>query len=436
MPAAPRIGVVVIHYGTDDLTMRCLSRLAGDDRSPAVRLVLVDNGPEGGIADRVRRELPDIEVVVPGRNLGFAGGANLGISRLGGAEFVALVNSDVQVERGWLVPLVEAMDADPRRGSVSPKMLFEGRYHELRFAASATWRPGRGDARQLGWRLEGAEAADADEMSACQFVAGFWEPDELGRWAGPETVLRVPARGDGGSVRLRIGTPPGAEVALRCEGAEPAHIVVPAGGGWCELTPTVRAVRVINNVGNAWRDDGYGVDLGFQEVDLGQHDTATSIPAWCGGAVLLRRVYLDETGAFDERLFLYYEDLELSRRGAAMGWEYWYEPSSVVTHRHAASARLDAGRSERLKERNRLLVVARHDGGWAFARQVVRYLAITVSYVRRDVVSSLMRHVRPQGASIRTRVGAVWGALWLGPAEWCSGRADRRRSLGSSAIRR
>ena len=37
--------------------------------------------------------------------------------------------------------------------------------------------------------------------------------------------------------------------------------------------------------------------------------------AWCGGAVLLRPTYLDEVGLFDERLFLYYEDTDLSWRG-------------------------------------------------------------------------------------------------------------------------
>ena len=41
--------------------------------------------------------------------------------------------------------------------------------------------------------------------------------------------------------------------------------------------------------------------------------------AWCGGAVLLRREYLDDVGIFDERLFLYYEDTDLSWRGTAQG---------------------------------------------------------------------------------------------------------------------
>lgn len=434
MPAVPRVGVVVIHYGTDDLTMRCLHALVADDRSPATRIVVVDNGPGAGIAERARRDIPDIEVVVPGRNLGFAGGANAGIAALEGCELIALVNSDVLVEPGWLTPLVDSIDADPRRGAVSAKMLFEGTYQELRISTSTAWRPGRGDSRSLGWRLEGVLVGGNDVTSASQLVDGFWEPDDAssvgGVWAGPQSVLRVPAGGEGDPILLRVGTPPGVEVTLRCAGAEPEQIDVPAGGGWCELVPTGPRVRVVNNVGNAWRDDGYGVDLGFQEIDLGQHDVPAPVPAWCGGAVLLRRSYLDQSGTFDERLFLYYEDLELSRRGATSGWSYWYEPRAVVSHRHAASAAQDTRRSHRLKERNRLLVVARHDGGRALTREVVRYVAITLSYLRRDVVAPVLRGAAPRWAGVGVRVRALAGAVALMPAMWRSRREDRRRSSG------
>ena len=46
------------------------------------------------------------------------------------------------------------------------------------------------------------------------------------------------------------------------------------------------------------------------------------VQAWCGGAVLLRASYLADVGGFDERLFLYYEDVDLSMRGTERGWRY------------------------------------------------------------------------------------------------------------------
>jgi GT2 family glycosyltransferase len=52
--------------------------------------------------------------------------------------------------------------------------------------------------------------------------------------------------------------------------------------------------------------------------------------------LLLRRQMLDELGGFDDQFRLYGEDIELCYRAAKAGWERWYVPQAVVTHRYAA----------------------------------------------------------------------------------------------------
>ena len=52
--------------------------------------------------------------------------------------------------------------------------------------------------------------------------------------------------------------------------------------------------------------------------------------------LLLRRELLEELGGFDERFRLYGEDIDLCYRAAKAGWERWYLPEAVVTHRYAA----------------------------------------------------------------------------------------------------
>jgi hypothetical protein len=52
--------------------------------------------------------------------------------------------------------------------------------------------------------------------------------------------------------------------------------------------------------------------------------------------LLLRREMLEELGGFDEGFRLYGEDIELCYRAAKAGWERWYVPQAVVTHRYAA----------------------------------------------------------------------------------------------------
>jgi GT2 family glycosyltransferase len=186
-------------------------------------------------------------------------------------------------------------------------------------------------------------------------------------------------------------------------------------------------VPVLANVGNARRPDGYGVDLGRFEVDRGQHDEPADIPAWCGGAVLLRRRYLDDVGPFDERLFLYYEDLELALRGSDRGWRYRYEPASIVEHRVGSSSVGGEAEVERRKERNRLLVLARHGSLGQLVRQLLRFAGITLRYVQREIVAPPLRGAPPCGWLLKVRGLALLDALPRIPGQRASRRRDRQR---------
>jgi GT2 family glycosyltransferase len=59
---------------------------------------------------------------------------------------------------------------------------------------------------------------------------------------------------------------------------------------------------------------------------------------WALGAfVLLRREAWDAVGGFDERQWMYAEDLDLAWRMRQAGWRTWFEPSALVRHAGAAS---------------------------------------------------------------------------------------------------
>ena len=61
---------------------------------------------------------------------------------------------------------------------------------------------------------------------------------------------------------------------------------------------------------------------------------------WVPGAfTILRRSALDQVGHFDERFFLYYEEVDLCRRMAQAGFEIWYWPDVQVSHVGGASSK-------------------------------------------------------------------------------------------------
>lgn len=89
-----------------------------------------------------------------------------------------------------------------------------------------------------------------------------------------------------------------------------------------------------------------------------------------GAALCLRRRMLDEIGAFDERFFLYHEEVDLARRAAAAGWETWYVPQSQAVHEGMGSAR-GLYNVERRKQRSRRAYWIKHHGTLWYASLVL-----------------------------------------------------------------
>jgi N-acetylglucosaminyl-diphospho-decaprenol L-rhamnosyltransferase len=122
--------------------------------------------------------------------------------------------------------------------------------------------------------------------------------------------------------------------------------------------------------------DGAGTDIGDGSLDVVVGGSSV-IDRFTGGAVMFAPDFVRETGGFDERYFLYYEDVDLAARGAALGWSYVLVPGSVVEHGRGVTTAIDSDRTRYLQERNRLWHAFRHcDAGtqaratWLSARRL------------------------------------------------------------------
>lgn len=121
--ATPRASVIVLNYNGGHLLEECLRSLQEQELEGGFEVLVVDNQSSDGSADAVRDGFDDVRLVRAGRNLGFAGGNNLGIAEARGRHLV-LINNDARARAGWLAALVTAADSDPRVGAVTGKVLF------------------------------------------------------------------------------------------------------------------------------------------------------------------------------------------------------------------------------------------------------------------------------------------------------------------------
>ncbi|MCU1428894.1 MAG: putative glycosyltransferase [Actinomycetia bacterium] len=69
----------------------------------------------------------------------------------------------------------------------------------------------------------------------------------------------------------------------------------------------------------------------YRQLDA-DPDTSRSVDWLSGAAMWLRRAALDDIGGWDERYFMYMEDLDLCWRLRRAGWAVVYEPAGAVLH--------------------------------------------------------------------------------------------------------
>lgn len=426
----PRVRAVVLDHDGGDMTMRALEALdATEWPHDRLEIHLVDNASERPIVDRVASRLPHVHVHRSDVNRGFAGGNNVALRNLEGVDLVALVNNDVTVDPGWLRPLANALAADPGIGAASPRIVLADRFLEILIEAPTT-RPGCGDRRALGVHISGVRVDGKDVSTRARRADGWWGlellpgDDAAGEWTMSRARLLVPLRGPDtpGRVELRLAARSPRTVRVTSgPSSDELHVMedatwrdVPAGGAPQEL---------LHNVGTFLTADYYGADRGYLEPALGSYPRDEDVFAWCGAAVLLRAAYLEDVGLFDERLFLYSEDLDLAWRGLRSGWRHRYIAGSVVRHLHSATvARAHAAWVQELKERNHLLVVAHNAGGCVATRVAMRHALVTASYARRDVVAPALRGEPPTTTMVRLRIRAFarfLGVLARDRRRWC-----------------
>lgn len=115
-PPVGRTAAVVVNYESGQSLAGCLVDLRA---AGAAELVVVDNGSsDGSLADAVAA-VADVEVVVPGRNLGYGAAANRGVAA-SSAPLVLICNPDLEVPAPAVEAMVAVLDADPGCALVGP----------------------------------------------------------------------------------------------------------------------------------------------------------------------------------------------------------------------------------------------------------------------------------------------------------------------------
>lgn len=112
--------VVILNYNGAGMLRRFLPSVI--EYSPEASIYVADNGSSDESCDVVRNEFPAVKLMVLDHNYGFSEGYNRALAQVD-EEYAVLLNSDVEVTRGWLSPMTQFLDSNPEVAACQPKLL-------------------------------------------------------------------------------------------------------------------------------------------------------------------------------------------------------------------------------------------------------------------------------------------------------------------------
>ena len=155
-----------------------------------------------------------------------------------------------------------------------------------------------------------------------------------------------------------------------------------------------------------------GIDLMFPKLGCRMtewdHAQSRQVDQVIGAYFFMRRSVFEALGGFDERFFVYFEEVDLARRAAKAGWTSWYLASSQAFHAGGGTSRQVKAHRLFYSLRSRLQYASKHFSAPGTA--LVGAATLLVEPVARGCQALLRGRVREVREML---TGYRWLLAWL-----------------------
>ena len=107
--------------------------------------------------------------------------------------------------------------------------------------------------------------------------------------------------------------------------------------------------------GHLDKNNVLGTHIGVDQQDVGQYQNNKQVDFITGAGMMVRAEVFNQVGLFDERYFLYLEDVDLCFRAKIKGIKVTYIPNAVMYHKNAQSTGLGSSLQDYFLTRNRMV---------------------------------------------------------------------------------
>lgn len=114
--------IAVLNHNGEEYLESFLPQMDYSSDTYSTQLLVIDNGSTDESVDYIKQWHPEATLIELSQNYGYAAGYNLGL-KAQKSKYLVIINSDVLVTNGWLTPILDRMESDPKVGIVQPKIL-------------------------------------------------------------------------------------------------------------------------------------------------------------------------------------------------------------------------------------------------------------------------------------------------------------------------
>ncbi|MCX6301654.1 MAG: glycosyltransferase family 2 protein [Bacteroidia bacterium] len=131
-----KTAVVILNWNGIEYLKLFLDKVISYTVNDDTILYVADNGSVDGSVEWISVSHKEVKIIRLGKNHGFAGGYNLALEQVD-AQYYVLLNSDIEVTKGWLHPLINYLDNNRDVASCQPKILSYGKRDHFEYAGAA-----------------------------------------------------------------------------------------------------------------------------------------------------------------------------------------------------------------------------------------------------------------------------------------------------------
>ena len=141
-------------------------------------------------------------------------------------------------------------------------------------------------------------------------------------------------------------------------------------------------------------------DTGRGRVDYGQFDAVREVDYVFGVAMLIRRSVFERIGVFDERFFIYLEDMDFCLRAQEAGFSLLFVPQTHVWHKGAASTAENRGMRKYHFVKSTIYFARKHTRSLLMPLAFVFWSLVLLRFVLLDLIHGNLSDVRSYWAGL------------------------------------